>query len=66
MTEQMIAKEAAGLANVVDDDPSFRTAMSRMLTAAGLSVRTHASPKYMETARWNVRRVLAVNSPAPP
>jgi FixJ family two-component response regulator len=28
---------------VVDDDPSFRTAVTRMLTAAGLSVRSYAS-----------------------
>lgn len=32
-----------GLVHVVDDDLSFRTAVTRMLTAAGLSVRTFAS-----------------------
>jgi FixJ family two-component response regulator len=32
-----------GVVHVVDDDSSFRTAVSRMLTAAGLSVRTFAS-----------------------
>jgi FixJ family two-component response regulator len=33
----------AGVVHVVDDDPSFRTAVTRMLTTAGLSVRTFAS-----------------------
>jgi FixJ family two-component response regulator len=32
-----------GVVHVVDDDPSFRTAVTRMLTTAGLSVRTFAS-----------------------
>jgi len=32
-----------GVVHVVDDDSSFRTAVTRMLTAAGLSVRTFAS-----------------------
>ena len=32
-----------GVVHVVDDDPSFRTAVTRMLTAAGLSVRSFAS-----------------------
>ena len=32
-----------GVVHVVDDDPSFRTAVMRMLTAAGLSVRSFAS-----------------------
>jgi len=32
-----------GVVHVVDDDTSFRTAVTRMLTAAGLSVRTFAS-----------------------
>jgi FixJ family two-component response regulator len=62
----MIAKEAAGLVHVVDDHPSFRTVMTRILSAAGLRVRTYASPTHIETARWNLRRVVAVNSPAPP
>jgi FixJ family two-component response regulator len=35
--------EQRGVVYVVDDDPSFRTAMGRMLTAAGLSVRSYAS-----------------------
>jgi len=34
---------AAGVVYVVDDDPSFRTAVIRMLTAAGLSVQSYAS-----------------------
>jgi FixJ family two-component response regulator len=34
---------AAGVVYVVDDDPSFRTAVIRMLTAAGLSVQSFAS-----------------------
>jgi FixJ family two-component response regulator len=33
----------AGIVYVVDDDPSFRGAVTRMLTAAGLSVRSYAS-----------------------
>ena len=32
-----------GIVYVVDDDPSFRTALTRMLTATGLSVRSYAS-----------------------
>jgi len=32
-----------GVVHVVDDDSSFRTAVTRMLTTAGLSVRTFAS-----------------------
>ena len=66
MTGQMIAKEAVGLVHVDDDDPSLRSAMRRMLTAAGLRVRIDASSTDMETACWNVRRVVAINSPAPP
>ena len=34
---------AARVVYVVDDDPSFRTAVTRMLTAAGLSVQSYAS-----------------------
>ena len=34
---------AAGVVYVVDDDPSFRTAVTRMLTAAGLSVQGYGS-----------------------
>ena len=34
---------AARVVYVVDDDPSFRTALGRMLTAAGLGVRSYAS-----------------------
>jgi two-component system, LuxR family, response regulator FixJ len=34
---------AAGVVYVVDDDPSFRTAVTRMLTAAGLSVQSYSS-----------------------
>ncbi|HEY2339593.1 MAG TPA: response regulator [Steroidobacteraceae bacterium] len=33
----------AGVVHVVDDDPSFRVAVTRMLAATGLSVRTFAS-----------------------
>jgi two-component system response regulator FixJ len=33
----------AGVVYVVDDDPSFRTAVTRMLRAAGLSVQSFAS-----------------------
>jgi len=33
----------AGVVHVVDDDASFRTAVTRMLTAAGLAVRSYAS-----------------------
>ena len=32
-----------GIVYVVDDDPSFRTALTRMLTATGLSVQSYAS-----------------------
>jgi FixJ family two-component response regulator len=32
-----------GVVYVVDDDPSFRTALTRMLTATGLSVQSYAS-----------------------
>ena len=34
---------AAGVVYVVDDDHSFRTAVTRMLTAAGLAVQSYAS-----------------------
>jgi FixJ family two-component response regulator len=34
---------AAGVVYVVDDDPSFRRAVTRMLTAAGLSVQSYSS-----------------------
>ena len=34
---------AAGIVYVVDDDPSFRRAVTRMLTAAGLSVQSYSS-----------------------
>jgi FixJ family two-component response regulator len=34
---------APGIVYIVDDDPSFRMAVTRMLTAAGLSVRSYAS-----------------------
>ena len=34
---------ASGVVYVVDDDSSFRTAVTRMLTAAGLSVQSYAS-----------------------
>lgn len=34
---------AAAIVYVVDDDPSCRTALTRMLTAAGLSVQSYAS-----------------------
>ena len=34
---------ASGVVYVVDDDPSFRTAVTRMLTAAGLSVQGYGS-----------------------
>ena len=34
---------AAGVVYVVDDDPSFRKAVTRMLTAAGLNVQSYAS-----------------------
>jgi len=34
---------ALGVVYVVDDDPSFRTAVTRMLAAAGLSVQSYAS-----------------------
>ena len=34
---------AAGIVYVVDDDTSFRTAVTRMLTAAGLSVQSYSS-----------------------
>ena len=33
----------AGIVYVVDDDPSFRTAVTRMLTAAGLNVQGYCS-----------------------
>jgi two-component system, LuxR family, response regulator FixJ len=34
---------APGVVYVVDDDPSFRTAVTRMLTAVGLSVQSYSS-----------------------
>jgi len=34
---------ASGVVYVVDDDPSFRTAVTRMLTAAGLRVKGYSS-----------------------
>ena len=34
---------AAGVVYVVDDDPSFRRAVTRLLTAAGLSVQSYSS-----------------------
>jgi two-component system, LuxR family, response regulator FixJ len=34
---------AAGVVYVVDDDPSFRRAVTRMLTAAGLNVQSYSS-----------------------
>ena len=34
---------AGGVVYVVDDDPSFRKAVTRMLTAAGLSVQSYSS-----------------------
>lgn len=34
---------ASGIVYVVDDDPSFRTAVTRLLTAAGLSVQGYCS-----------------------
>lgn len=34
---------SAGIVYVVDDDPSFRRAVTRMLTAAGLSVQSYSS-----------------------
>jgi FixJ family two-component response regulator len=34
---------ARGVVYVVDDDPSFRTAVTRMLTAVGLSVQSYSS-----------------------
>jgi FixJ family two-component response regulator len=36
---------ASGIVYIVDDDPSFRTAVTRMLTTAGLRVQGYASGK---------------------